>query len=684
MIWRLLDARRHYPVPTAILAGLLGLAAIDVHVIDAQARGYGYTFAMLARVERLLLVAAGVLFFGGLLWWLIVWLVIPTTTGTRIDRRDEEDDHARGVATRIDIAQHASAAAMRRKATLLRPSLARLTWWRRRRTPVTDYAVKLVTAGAVSKTSDVWSSCEDVAMRIGGPRNGKSGSMVPHIRSAPGPIVVTSTRADLLEHTERARARKGRVLVFNPTGIGDLPSTVRWSPLIGCTDFATAQRRADDLIPPSTGEAERWDTQARGLLAILLHAAALLGPTHGSNGTVRQIGQWLSHPDKTTETEICAALKASPEAQALQSDIHAALTTNSRTLTSITATLRPAIRWASESTAAAVGDASLSDTDLLDIAGFVTGHALAPDRLAAELDRLDLADPFRTDTTPVQGRMSDRVAEPSVGETDPRRFDSLYLVGREGSCRPLLGALTAEIAHQARMAAARQVSGRLDPPLALFLDEAPLTCGPIPLHDWTADMGGRGVWIHLTAQSLAQLRDCWGADRAAAIQGNVSALMIFGGIKNKEDLETLSALAGTRMRRLDEDDIRPVPVMSPAQITRMRKGEVLLIINGLRPVIGRARMGWHSKPVIYLLRGAKKARTVLQPVAEAAWQMTRRGATRAATTVQVPFRAVAERARQRRADRDRLARALAEARLRDRAVSPIPPGAEGPAKEDGL
>ena len=679
MIWRLLDARRHYPVPTIVFAVLLGLAALDAHIIDTQARGYGHTFPVLAQIEQLLVLTAVGLFLGGFGWWLVVRLVIPTTTGTLIDRRDEDDDHARGVATRLDIAQHASAAAMRRKATLLRPSLGRLSWWRRRRTPVTEYAAKLVTAGAVSKTSDVWSCCEDVDMRVGGPRNGKSGSMVPHIRTAPGPIVVTSTRADLLEHTERGRARKGRVLVFNPTGIGDLPSTVRWSPLIGCTDFATAQRRADDLIPPSTGEAERWDTQARGLLAILLHAAALLGPTQGSNGSVRQIGQWLSHPDKTTETEICAALKPSPEALALQSDIHAALTINSRTLTSITATLRPAIRWASESTAAAVGDASLSDPDLLDIAGFVTGHALAPELLAAELDRLDLADPFRTETIPAESRVSESAGD----EADTRQFDSLYLVGREGSCRPLIGALTAEIAHQARMAAARQVAGRLDPPLSLFLDEAPLTCGPIPLHDWTADMGGRGVWIHITAQSLAQLRDCWGADRAAAIQGNVSALMIFGGIKNREDLETLSALAGTRMRQLDEDDIRPVPVMSPAQITRMRKGEVLLIVNGLRPVIGRSRMGWHSKPMLYTLRATKQLGTWLQRVADVVWQATQRGSAQALIAIRAPFRVLAERAAQRRADRARLARAEAAARLQDRASVPTPPGADGTAAEEG-
>jgi hypothetical protein len=37
--------------------------------------------------------------------------------------------------------------------------------------------------------------------------------------------------------------------------------------------LGTAQRRTADLIPASTGEGERRDTEACGLLAVLMHAA---------------------------------------------------------------------------------------------------------------------------------------------------------------------------------------------------------------------------------------------------------------------------------------------------------------------------------------------------------------------------------------------------------------------------
>ena len=233
-------------------------------------------------------------------------------------------------------------------------------------------------------------------------------------------------------------------------------------------------------------------------------------------------------------------------------DIRSIYGTNDRTLTSITTTLMPAVRWATETTAATTGDAPLDDPHFLDIPGLVTGHSSG-------------------------------------------RFGSLYLIGRDGTSRPLVGALTAEIAHQARMAASETPSGRLDPPLTMVLDEAPLTCGPIPLQDWTADMGGRGVWMHIGAQSLAQLRDVWGRDRADAILGNVASLMAFGGIKAANDLNDLSTLAGTRLVQLDDDDRRPIPVMTPAQISQLPIGVALVLRNGLRPVIGKAPLAWQRR-----------------------------------------------------------------------------------------
>ncbi len=106
--------------------------------------------------------------------------------------------------------------------------------------------------------------------------------------------------------------------------------------------------------------------------------------------------------------------------------------------------------------------------------------------------------------------------------------------------------------------------------MTAVLDEAPLTCGPIPLHDWTADMGGRGLTMHIAAQSPAQLRDVWGRDKAAAIMGNAATVLIFGGLKDAGDVADVSALCGNRLMALDPDDNRPLPVMTPPRSASCR------------------------------------------------------------------------------------------------------------------
>ena len=49
----------------------------------------------------------------------------------------------------------------------------------------------------------------------------------------PGPAVATSTKPDLFGLTSRPAAAGGPVLVFNPQGLGGLPSSFAWSPLEG-------------------------------------------------------------------------------------------------------------------------------------------------------------------------------------------------------------------------------------------------------------------------------------------------------------------------------------------------------------------------------------------------------------------------------------------------------------------
>ena len=322
---------------------------------------------------------------------------------------------------------------------------------------------------------------------------------------------------DLVELTGPLRAELGPVGVFNPSGLGGVRSTVTFDPLSGCRKPKTATERATDLLAgvatpgQAGGDRDFWVGQARRVLAALLHAAALGGLS------MRDVLVWVADPDAAS-TEVQRLLRRSSE-PSYEADALQFLSTNERTRSSICATVMPALGWLTDSTAAAAAQAG--DFDVA--------------RLLAERG-------------------------------------TVYMLGAEDAqTAPLVTALTGHIAREARRLSAEQPSGRLDPPLTLALDEAALIC-PVPLDQWTADMGGRNITIHIAAQSRAQLRQRFGEAGAAAILNNTATLLIFGGTRDPDDLAAYATLAGER----DEDvptyandggspgsiTIRRVPVLS--------------------------------------------------------------------------------------------------------------------------
>jgi hypothetical protein len=149
--------------------------------------------------------------------------------------------------------------------------------------------------------------------------------------------------------------------------------------------------------------------------------------------------------------------------------------------------------------------------------------------------------------------------------------------------------------------------GRLDPPLTLALDEAALIC-PVPLDNWTADMGGRGVTIHIAVQSRAQLEQRWGRPGAAAILNNSATVLVFGGTRDPDDLAAWSTLSGERI----EEDLGKVPVLSPAQIAQLPERRVLIIRRGTPAAVGTVRMAWTRRDVRAAQRDHSRRRAELK------------------------------------------------------------------------
>ena len=475
----------------------------------------------------------------------VAWHRFSRTSAT-VTRWGARARRKSGVASTADIVRVGSGTAMRRTAGTVRPSLTptsrRARWRQVLWLPTCEVGVQLCRVGLLR----VWISIEDVLLVFGGPRTGKSQYLAGRIIDAPGAVLVTSTRTDLYEATSPLRAQRGPVYVFNAAGLAGISSTITFDPLVGCADPVAAAERATDMLGAVTtgsgagsGEREFWDAQARRVLAALLHAAALGGLS------MRHVHTWVSDPDSGS-ARIGSLLRKSPEKDAFETDVAQFVATNSRTRTSITSTIMPALAWLAHPAAAAAA--------LPGPAGF------------------DVAELLATRAT-------------------------VYLLGgEEAQSAPLVCALTGHIARQARQIAAVQPGGRLDPSLTLALDEAALI-SPVPLQRWTADMGGRGVTIVAAFQSRAQLLARYGEADAAVILNNAAAALLFGGTRDRDDLQFWSTLAGERDEPVLSTDVhgsrstrtvRKVAVLAPAQLANLPAGRVVAFRRGMPPVIGRA------------------------------------------------------------------------------------------------
>jgi type IV secretion system protein VirD4 len=125
---------------------------------------------------------------------------------------------------------------------------------------------------------------ERAVLLLGPPRSGKtSGVIIPAVLAHAGPAIVTSTKPDVARATARARARDGRVWMFDPTGASRPPAgleQLRWSPVTSALtwDGAVVIARAMTVtVGAGTADRSHWSNRAQALLAPLLHAAAVHG-----------------------------------------------------------------------------------------------------------------------------------------------------------------------------------------------------------------------------------------------------------------------------------------------------------------------------------------------------------------------------------------------------------------------
>lgn len=491
-----------------------------------------------------------------LLYWVIVavFLAVLGTAGFFVFRaihrsKQKLDPHRLvGTATAGEVVRVASAKALLKRARTLRPSLSGEV-----RPEQVGY---LLGAG---KGGQVWATVEDSILLLGPPRAGKGYFVaVNAILDAPGAVITTSTRPDNLTATLKARGRKGPVAVFDPQRLAPgLPAGMRWSPVRGCQDPLTAMIRAKGLAS-ATGfggvqDSGFWEGKTTAAIQALLHAAALDG------WDAKTLYQWALNP--TLAADAVRILSSHPgAAEGWADSLDAMVQADPRTRDSI---------WQGVSLAFA----ALADPRVLD--------AVSPDR-GEEFDPEDFL----------------------------RSNGTLYLLATgagAGASSALVAAFIEDLVETARKIAARSPGARMDPPLALVLDEIG-NLAPLPsLPTLMAEGGGTGITTLPVLQSLAQAREKWGENQANAIWDASIVKIILGGASNSRDLQDLSTLIGDRDETTDsittdaygahssQRSIRRVPILPPDVLRTLPFGTGVVMLRTARPIITRLRP-WTARP----------------------------------------------------------------------------------------
>jgi len=463
--------------------------------------------------------------------------------------------------------QHGRPAA-RRVARDARPSLS---WAARRFGPWREYATFLGWAQGWVLRWRVYAHLESLVLVIAAPQEGKSQAAAGAILDAPGPVVATSIRGDLVAATAGLRALRGRVHVWNPEEEGGFASTFGWNPVAGCQDITVAVRRAGYMVEAVSGrglaDEAFWNDQASMVLAAYLHAAGVAG------GDLRHVDGWVLGEDPAPERLLAAHPGADRRALA-QVRLYLGLT--QRTRQGISTTLNRVLRFMQLPACAAA--VTPGPGEGFDFAGFVTSR------------------------------------------------DTLYLVASDGATSPvppLFLAITAEVAHVARAAGTVR---RLDPPLSMILDEVANTA-PVPAASWSSWAAGSGIRLYLVAQAYAQLVQRWGRDGAAIVWQCCKSRVVYGATAEDELCALVERACGTvRVRTTEHHDgerrhrHEDVPKLPAATLRELPAGRAVVIQGRARPVIVRVeRVSRRADAKTHARHGAPAAlpvpprRTVPEP-----------------------------------------------------------------------
>lgn len=410
---------------------------------------------------------------------------------------------------------------------------------------------RLVTTGA--KAYMTW---EDLLIAVAGPRTGKTTCLViPSILDAPGPVLATSNKRDIIDAIRGPRSRKGTVWAFDPQQVCDEPQTWWWDPLSYVTDETKADKLAGYFMAATTDpDAKKdafFDSAGQNLVSALLLAAAL------DKQPIIRIWHWLTHPNDRRPVDILLSHGYEQIADGLEADIDA--------------------------------------PDKQRQGVYATGLRLC--RVLTNQRAMRWVNP------------------PADGGTLPcfdahafvRSDDTLCSMSREGegSAGALTLALTAAVTEAAEAYARTLPGGRLRKPLLNVLDEAANVCRWRDLPDLYSHYGSRGIIIETFLQSWSQGEEVWGAAGMKKLWSAANMGLYMGGVREEGFLRDMSGLVGEyeyRQRQVGFQQGRTSSnvsnsrdtILSIDDLAALPRGRELLLSSGNRPVLLRT-MPWMKR-----------------------------------------------------------------------------------------
>ncbi|GAA1574394.1 hypothetical protein GCM10009678_66370 [Actinomadura kijaniata] len=398
----------------------------------------------------------------------------------------------------------------------------------------------------------LFTSWEDTVVAFMAPRSGKTTTQsIPHVLSAPGPVIATSNKADLWSAIATVRAERtgGKVWLFDPQHI-TFQFQDWWCDLLShLTTVEEAHRLAGHFVLTVADDQKKdlWGPAAQDLLCALFLAAATSGRT------LHHVAHWLDEPAVPTPIELLQKAGFSLLASSLRGTQNGAVETRD----GIYQTARTAAKC-------------LRDQEIL---AWVTPH-----------DDLPVFDP-------------DEFAA---------SCDTLYLLSKSlSAAAPLVAALT-DLTMRAAERQAEQSGGRLDPPMVVALDEAANICRIADLPQLYSHLGSRGIIPVTILQSYEQGVTVWGEPGMAALWGAATRKLIGAGIDSPrltKDLATLVGQHDVPVRSITYSDgraseqisLRRQEILEAADIRALPAGTALLLATGTKPALIRLRP-WYRGP----------------------------------------------------------------------------------------